>query len=85
MLASLQPQLNERSFPNEVQVDLANRVLQADDKWVARNSKADFAYMAAIWAPSCDEEALRLIIDWNHWVRPIITPSCDQAKGANVG
>lgn len=85
MHASLQPRLNVRSFLNEVQIDLANRLLQADDEWAARNSKADFAYMAAIWAPSCDEEALRLIIDWNTWVRSIVTSSCDQAKSANVG
>lgn len=82
MHASLRPQLNERNFSNEAQVDLTNRLLQADAKWAAKNSKADFAYMAAIWAPSCDEEALRVIADWNSWVRPIIT--CDQAKSADV-
>lgn len=48
--------------------DFEIRVLQADDKWAARNTKVDLAYLASIWAPYCDEEALRMMVDWNHWV-----------------
>lgn len=68
-------QTNETSFPNEVEIDFANRLLRADEKWAARNSKVDLAYLASIWAPSCDEEALRVMVDWNHWVRLIINLS----------
>lgn len=68
-------QTNETSFPNEVEIDFANRLLRADEKWAARNSKVDLAYMASIWAPSCDEETLRVMVDWNHWVRSIINLS----------
>lgn len=61
---------HEKSFPNDVEVDFASRIMHANDKWAAKNSKVDLAYLASIWAPSCDEEALRMMIDWNHWVRP---------------
>ena len=65
---------------NKSAVNIAYRIMQADDKWAARNSKADLAYMASIWAPSCDEEALTMMGDWNHWVRPIINPSYESTK-----
>ncbi|KAF9240966.1 hypothetical protein DTO012A7_160 [Penicillium roqueforti] len=40
----------------------------ADKKWASRNTRVDLAYLASIWAPTCDQEALRMMIDWNHWV-----------------
>ncbi|KGO75960.1 Terpenoid synthase [Penicillium italicum] len=43
-------------------------IIQADEKWASRNTKVDLAYLASIWAPTCDQEALRMMIDWNHWV-----------------
>lgn len=49
--------------------DFATRVLHADEKWAAKNTKADFAYLVALWAPYCDEEALRMMTDYNNWVR----------------
>ncbi|KAL2786795.1 isoprenoid synthase domain-containing protein [Aspergillus keveii] len=45
-----------------------SRVILADEKWASRNSKVDLCYLASIWAPYCDEEALRMMVDWNHWV-----------------
>lgn len=44
------------------------RILGLDAKEAIRNSKADFTYMAAIWIPDADEEALRVVVDWLHWV-----------------
>ncbi|KAI9035559.1 terpene synthase family protein [Aspergillus affinis] len=44
------------------------RTISASQQWAARNSKVDLAYLASIWAPYCDEEALRMMVDWNHWV-----------------
>lgn len=43
------------------------RVLHADERWAAKNTKADFAYLVALWAPYCDEEALRMMTDYNNW------------------
>ncbi|CDM27661.1 Presilphiperfolan-8-beta-ol synthase [Penicillium roqueforti FM164] len=43
-------------------------IIQADEKWASRNTRVDLAYLASIWAPTCDQEALRMMIDWNHWV-----------------
>ncbi|RHZ53952.1 hypothetical protein CDV55_104405 [Aspergillus turcosus] len=44
------------------------RIISADDKWASRNSRVDLCFLASIWAPYCDEEALRMMVDWNHWV-----------------
>ncbi len=54
--------------PSEVKTDRISRLLGESDKWAARNSKVDLAYLASIWAPFCDENALRMMVDWNHWV-----------------
>lgn len=35
-----------------------------------RNAKADFAFLVAWWAPNADAEALRTLIDWQHWAFP---------------
>ncbi|KAF7596078.1 hypothetical protein BBP40_003340 [Aspergillus hancockii] len=43
-------------------------VIGATDKWTSRNVRVDLAYLASTWAPYCDAEALRVMIDWNHWV-----------------
>ena len=51
-----------------VKVDRVSRLLRESDKWAARYSKVDFAYLASIWAPSCDEDTLRMMVDWTHWV-----------------
>lgn len=38
------------------------------EKQATRNSRADFTYLVSWWAPDCDAEALRNMVDWNHWV-----------------
>ena len=38
------------------------------EKQAARNSRADFTYLVSWWVPDCDAEALRNMVDWNHWV-----------------
>ncbi len=68
------PQIDENSLPNELDVHCTSRILRVDDKWAAKNSKVDLAFMASIWAPSCNEDALRVMVDWNHWVRPASQP-----------
>jgi hypothetical protein len=54
--------------PERDDTDLFYRIIGADDNWAARNSKANFVLMAPFWAPSCDEESLRVIVDWLYWV-----------------
>lgn len=50
-------------------IDCNTRIINADSTWDTKNRKVDLCYLAAIWAPHCDEEALRMMLDWNHWVR----------------
>lgn len=42
--------------------------MQADDEWAAKNSKMDFCYLASVFAPHADEEALRVVVDWMEWI-----------------
>lgn len=46
----------------------AIRVMEKDEKWGQKNSRVDFCYLVSIWAPNADEDALRMMMDWNHWV-----------------
>ncbi|KAF9637887.1 hypothetical protein BFW01_g8783 [Lasiodiplodia theobromae] len=43
-------------------------VLGMDEEEAIRVSKADFTYLAAMWVPDGDEEALRVVTDWLHWI-----------------
>lgn len=43
-------------------------VLGLDEEEAIRVSKADFTYLAAMWVPDGDEEGLRVVTDWLHWV-----------------
>jgi hypothetical protein len=42
--------------------------MKMDEKTSQKNSRVDLCYLASIWAPNADEEALRMMLDWNHWV-----------------
>ncbi|KAI1479684.1 terpenoid synthase [Daldinia eschscholtzii] len=44
------------------------RIMKMDEKASDKNSKVDFCYMICIWAPNTDEEALRIMLDWNNWI-----------------
>jgi len=44
------------------------KIMKGDEKWAARNTKVDLCFLASIWAPQCDDVALRMMLDWNHWV-----------------
>ncbi|KAI0007135.1 isoprenoid synthase domain-containing protein [Xylariaceae sp. FL0662B] len=45
-----------------------SRVFNLTEEKARKNAQADFAYMNAIWAPKADDIALRVMIDWHHWV-----------------
>ncbi|KAM0351069.1 hypothetical protein ACHAPU_002850 [Fusarium lateritium] len=42
-------------------------VIKADAKWISRNKRVDFTFLASIWAPECSAFALRTSSDWNSW------------------
>lgn len=44
------------------------RLMNFDKDMTAKNTKVDLCYLASIWAPTADAEALRMMLDWNHWV-----------------
>ncbi|OJD36052.1 terpene synthase metal binding domain protein [Diplodia corticola] len=43
-------------------------VLSLDEQQAMKCSMADVTYLAALWVPDADEEALRVFADWMHWV-----------------
>ncbi|KAG0153336.1 hypothetical protein PDIDSM_5189 [Penicillium digitatum] len=47
---------------------LVVKALQADDQYAAKFSEIDFACLSAMWAPSCDEDALQILADWLNWL-----------------
>ncbi|KAI1163815.1 Presilphiperfolan-8-beta-ol synthase [Nemania serpens] len=68
-IMSIEPLLNP--YYDKIKPDAdawAAMVYNLDENMAKRNSKADFAYMNAIWAPNADEEAYRMMVDWHHWV-----------------
>ncbi|KAI3334512.1 Presilphiperfolan-8-beta-ol synthase [Ustulina deusta] len=68
-IMSVEPLINPHYEKIKPQADAwAAMVYNLDKKMAKRNSKADFAYMNAIWAPHADEEAYRMMVDWHHWV-----------------
>lgn len=67
-MLGLQSMLSHAPRCNDIKTDTRLRIIQADKKWASRNTRVDLAYLASIWAPTCDQEALRMMIDWNHWV-----------------
>ncbi|KAK7956148.1 uncharacterized protein PG986_005370 [Apiospora aurea] len=44
------------------------RIMGMSDQMSARNTKVDLCYLASIWAPDANEEDLRMMLDWNHWI-----------------
>ncbi|KAM0803199.1 Presilphiperfolan-8-beta-ol synthase [Usnea florida] len=66
---AVKPVVNPNYREVKTKADLwITTLLRESDKWAARNSKADLAYLASMFAPSCDEDALRMVVDWSHWV-----------------
>ncbi|KAH9236440.1 hypothetical protein K456DRAFT_1721796 [Colletotrichum gloeosporioides 23] len=43
------------------------KTLGLNDEQKSRHSRADFAYLVSWWAPKCDAEALRTMVDWQNW------------------
>ena len=47
-----------------------SRTLGLTPKQSIRNSKADFTFLVSWWAPNADAEAIRTMVDWQHWAFP---------------
>ncbi|KAI1206482.1 Presilphiperfolan-8-beta-ol synthase [Annulohypoxylon truncatum] len=67
-IMSAKPTVNPNYFSVKPHADAwLARTFGQSGKWATKNSKTDYAYLASMWAPTCDEEALRTIVDWMHW------------------
>ncbi|KAI6608909.1 hypothetical protein MCOR07_011701 [Pyricularia oryzae] len=70
-LMSIRPPIN----PNYQKVkaeaeEWTTRTLNLTPLQALRNSKADFTFLVSWWAPSADAEAVRTMVDWQHWAFP---------------
>ncbi|KAL9599822.1 MAG: hypothetical protein Q9219_003608 [cf. Caloplaca sp. 3 TL-2023] len=66
---AVEPTVNPNYFKVKLSGDAwIQRVMEKDEKWGQRNSRVDLCYLASMWAPYADEDALRMMLDWNHWV-----------------
>ncbi|KAL0940513.1 terpene synthase metal binding domain protein [Colletotrichum truncatum] len=48
--------------------DWIKEIYHLTDAQAKKHSKANFAFMNAIWVPYADEEAFRMMLDWHNWV-----------------
>ncbi|KAJ8132310.1 hypothetical protein O1611_g1315 [Lasiodiplodia mahajangana] len=68
-IMSAEPLMNPHYEKIKPQADAwAATVYDLDEHTAKRNERVDFAYMSALWAPYADEDAYRMVIDWNHWI-----------------
>ncbi|ORY57507.1 isoprenoid synthase domain-containing protein [Pseudomassariella vexata] len=68
---SIEPRMNQHYKQVKAEADTwIASVLGYDEKAAHRNSRADFTYLVSFWAPNGDAEALRTLVDWQHWAFP---------------
>ncbi|KAI1159663.1 terpenoid synthase [Nemania serpens] len=63
---SLKPVVNLNYF--QVKAEGDSWIMNMDEKTNAKNMRYDMCYFCSICVPTADEEALRMVLDWNHWV-----------------
>ncbi|KAI1297832.1 Presilphiperfolan-8-beta-ol synthase [Xylaria venustula] len=69
-IMSTRPVVNPNYFKVKAEGDRwIAKIMNFDEKMNARNTRVDLCFLASIWAPDADETALRMMLDWNHWVR----------------
>ncbi|KXJ85099.1 isoprenoid synthase domain-containing protein [Microdochium bolleyi] len=44
------------------------QILKQRKEWTSKNRKANFTFLASLWAADVDEEALKVRVDYNNWV-----------------
>ncbi|KAI0393303.1 Presilphiperfolan-8-beta-ol synthase [Xylariaceae sp. FL0594] len=63
------PVVNPNYFKVKIEGDRwIAKIMKMDERTNQKNARVDLCYLASIWAPNADEEALRMMLDWNHWV-----------------
>ncbi|KAI0206676.1 Presilphiperfolan-8-beta-ol synthase [Astrocystis sublimbata] len=68
-IMSSKPIVNPNYFKVKADGDRwITKIMHMDEKMSARNTRVDLCFLASIWAPDADEDALRMMLDWNHWV-----------------
>ncbi|KAI1419590.1 Presilphiperfolan-8-beta-ol synthase [Xylaria sp. FL1777] len=68
-IMSSRPVVNPNYFKVKAEGDRwITKIMNMDEKTSSRNTRVDLCFLASIWAPDADEEALRMMLDWNHWV-----------------
>ncbi|KAI0451913.1 Presilphiperfolan-8-beta-ol synthase [Xylaria acuta] len=68
-IMAAKPVVNSNYFQVKPEGDRwIGQIMNMDEKASDRNTRADLCYMASIWSPTSNEEALRMMLDWNHWV-----------------
>ncbi|KAF9877982.1 pentalenene synthase [Colletotrichum karsti] len=67
-ILSVEPVQNMHYSQVKREADAWNaETLGMNEKQRAKNSIADFTYLVSWWAPYCDAEALRTMVDWQNW------------------
>ncbi|KAI0145598.1 Presilphiperfolan-8-beta-ol synthase [Xylariaceae sp. FL1272] len=68
-IMSTRPAVNPNYFKVKAEGDRwIAKIMNFDERMAARNARVDLCFLASIWAPHADETALRMMLDWNHWV-----------------
>ncbi|KAI0533379.1 Presilphiperfolan-8-beta-ol synthase [Xylaria digitata] len=62
------PTVNPNYFKVKAEGDGWIAKIMSFDKTSAKNIRVDFCFLSSIWVPNADEEALRMTLDWNHWI-----------------
>ncbi|KAI0516858.1 Presilphiperfolan-8-beta-ol synthase [Xylaria bambusicola] len=44
------------------------QIMRWDEETRTKYVQVDFCYISSIWVTTCDDEALRLTLDWQYWV-----------------
>lgn len=42
--------------------------MKKDQAWSAKNQSVELGFLCSTWAPTANEDAMRTLFDYNHWV-----------------
>nr|AHY23930.1 terpene synthase [Hypoxylon sp. E7406B] len=67
-IMSTRPVVNPNYFKVKAEGDRwIAKLLKMDEKASVKNSRVNLCYLISMWAPTADDEALRMMLDWAHW------------------
>ncbi|KAF9878407.1 hypothetical protein CkaCkLH20_03899 [Colletotrichum karsti] len=68
-IMSIEPAMNPNWLKLKEEANAwLKEIYHLSDAQAKKHSKANFAFMNAMWIPLADEEAFRVMLDWNNWV-----------------